>query len=357
MSGRPLTTIFLASLTFVVTLLVGILSHEAIKTSILSAPEAPLTGIKLELAKTEDETDGKYGEWTYCDYTLPETAQYNAEFQSAKVDENIAPGGVFTVDMTLKNTGNTRLYSADSGCPNAPVLNIGTQKSQDRESVFGSGESAMAGWKGPTRIKMSENYVESGEEFHVIFQSLAPEGHNVYREFFQPVVEGEAWVGSIFNVDIAVGSPSDQMKSNITYVKEETMNAAELEGLEKKVEISLSEQEMYVKFGDKTVWELQISSGAWDTPTPRGNYKILSKQDLRIGGKAPHYRMPYFQMWDSRGYGLHALPYLANDGGTFWTEALTHIGVPVSHGCIRMLPDDAILLYSFTDIGTPVTIY
>jgi hypothetical protein len=39
---------------------------------------------------------------------------------------------------------------------------------------------------------MTEDYVEPNEVFHVGFQSIAPEGDNVYREFFQPLIEDQA---------------------------------------------------------------------------------------------------------------------------------------------------------------------
>ena len=67
--------------------------------------------------------------------------------------------------------------------------------------------------------------------------------------------------------------------------------------------------------------------------------------------------MLYFQLFTWRGHGLHALPYLMNDGGVFWKEALSDIGKPVSHGCVRQLPEDAITLYNFTSVGTPIWIH
>ena len=113
---------------------------------------------------------------------------------------------------------------------------------------------------------------------------------------------------------------------------------------------------MTVMFGDIGVWKMLISSVGIGHSTPTGNYSIMSKQELRFGGASPHYRMPYFMMWRKDGYGIHALPYLASDGGTFWNEARDHIGKPVSHGCIRSLPEDAAILYEFADIGTPVNV-
>ncbi len=367
---RPILTILFASVTFAATLLVGILSNEHVQVSIFNKPVTALSGVyfdnvtridpeaySLEGNTMEDAVLGKYGEWSFCQYELPETPEYSVELGQVEVEENIQPGNVFSVSMSFTNTSNTRLFADDVNCYKMPVINIGTQKAQDRESVFGGGDYGVTGWSGATRIMMSEDYVEPGEEFHVDFQSVAPAGDNIYREFFQPVIEDTAWIGETFGVDITVGTPTESMKDNITYVSEMSLDAAQLEGLTRNLEISLADQMMYAKFGDLAVWKMQISSGAWATPTPKGNYQILTKQELRIGQAYPHYRMPYFQLWDWRGYGIHALPYLASDGGTFWSEALSHIGTPVSHGCIRTLPEDAVTVYSFTEIGTKLWVH
>ena len=204
---------------------------------------------------------------------------------------------------------------------------------------------------------MSNEYVDPEQDFTVIFQSIAPEGDNIYKEYFQPVVENISWIGAPFAVDITVGSPSEEMVKNMSFVKDPiTIAASDLVGKQKSLNIDLSDQSMSVKMGDITIWRFLISSGAYATPTPTGTFPIISKQELRIGGAWPHYRMPYFMMWRKDGYGIHALPYLATDGGTFWNEARDHIGKPVSHGCIRSLPEDATIMYAFADIGTPVII-
>ncbi|MFA5793207.1 MAG: L,D-transpeptidase [Candidatus Gracilibacteria bacterium] len=362
----------LSSIFFIITLLVGILSNENVRVSLFNEPVIVLTGIHFDLISRvepdeleadsgitigENTVIAKYGEWSYCDYIKPDSSNYSVSLESVTVDPNIEKDEIFMVDMAFKNTSNTRIFSAESGCSEVPVFNVGTQNSQDRNSLFGGADYAISGWANPRRVKMSESFANPDQSFHVVFQSLAPNEDNIYREFFQPVIENEAWISDVFGVEIPVGTPTDEMENNIQYVSNVSMSAKELEGLTRSLEITLSDQMMYARFGETRVWSMQISSGAGDTPTPRGDYQVLSKQELRIGGKWPHYRMPYFQMWDSRGYGIHALPYLATDGGTFWSEALTHIGTPVSHGCIRTLSEDAITLYSFTDIGTPVWIH
>ena len=109
--------------------------------------------------------------------------------------------------------------------------------------------------------------------------------------------------------------------------------------------------------GDTLIREYTVSTGTFNTPTPLGNFKILNKQDLRIARKWPHYHMPQWQGFTKWGHGFHSLPYLANDKGIFWNEALTHIGQRVSHGCIRLLPEDAEDLYSLTEVGTEMVIH
>lgn len=374
MPKRPLLTALFAFILLAGTALNGFLNNEHVQASLFNKPievvrgtiySAP-TRVNPEAHDAVPMKDnvllGKFGDWSYCRYEKPENPQYNVDLRYVTINDsiyeeaNILPGEAFTVDMVFENTGNTRLY-ARGQCFNQAEINIGTQMQMDRISRFGDWEHALAGWSEPTRILMAEAYVEPGELAHFTFTSRAPAGDNIYREFFQPVVEGVAWVDEIFALDFEVGAPTESMKDNIRFVSDISVDAAALEGKQKNLAIHLASQTMFAKFGDLVVWSMDISSGAYATPTPRGNYKIFQKQELRIGQKAPYYHMPWWQFWDARGYGIHGLPYLANDGGSFWKEADNHIGIPVSHGCIRTLDRDAETLYQFTEIGTPVKIY
>jgi len=103
----------------------------------------------------------------------------------------------------------------------------------------------------------------------------------------------------------------------------------------------------------------QISSGAPATPTPLGVFKIYKKEELRVSGQAVPYRMPnYMSFTKNSAFGLHGLPYLGDSAkaSSYWSEALSHIGIPVSHGCVRFLPEEAIELYKWADRGIPVFI-
>lgn len=376
MIRRPILTAFVAILTFLTTATVGLVSDgnlsasffsdifgskvEPVQTTIL-APILRLNPEEIELSGSyvleENVIMGKMGKWTYCDYEAPEEPEYAAEFKSLSITEDIEPGDEFEVTFEFENTGNARVFASNSGCQDVKVLNLGTQHSVDRNSTFGTVSNRVSGWLAANRVKMTEAYADPGETFHVTFVSVAPEGDNLYREWFQPVVEWVGWLDEPISVDIEVGEATEQMIDDISFAHTLSIDAASLEGLERNLEVELGTQTMHAKVGDHKVWSFTISSGAAETPTPTGTYSILNKQELRIGGAYPHYRMPYWQGWRTDGYGLHALPYLETDGGAFWQEALDHIGIPVSHGCVRQLPDEAEELYRFTDIGTSLYIH
>jgi lipoprotein-anchoring transpeptidase ErfK/SrfK len=134
---------------------------------------------------------------------------------------------------------------------------------------------------------------------------------------------------------------------------------------------------MYVALGEEIIDEFLVSTGAYRTPTPTGRHTILGKNHVRIGGDGP-YIMPRFQLLGIRGgrftgYGIHALPSIGTgsllreirsiqargeevpheiyEGNALWTEAVEHLGTPVSHGCIRVAPDQADFLFDYTEVG------
>ncbi|MEK9132965.1 MAG: L,D-transpeptidase [Patescibacteria group bacterium] len=234
---------------------------------------------------------------------------------------------------------------------------LGTAKEQDRNSIFyNPGDLA---WLGSNRIAMSESRIEPGEIATFTFRSVAPYTTDIFREFFQPITENVGWMTakeSTFYVDVSIGEPGYEYDKAVFYLGK-SGQASMIDTTQPiTINVDISEQKMIIKIGDFVVREYLVSTGTFKTPTPIGKFKILNKQELRIAGAYPHYRMPKWQGFTKWGHGLHALPYLANDRGTFWNEALTHIGQRVSHGCIRLLPEDAGELYQLTDVGVEVNI-
>ncbi|MDP2624810.1 MAG: L,D-transpeptidase [Candidatus Peregrinibacteria bacterium] len=325
--------------------------HDDYETSTLTAMDAN----PLEI----HEADPKSGIKSVCllesELAEGEEATYSAAVHEVKISEAIQPNESFRVEIYIENTGNIPWFGVKSGCEDESYVNLGTYKETDRATVFyNPGENT--GWLGDNRIQMLSEAVQPGEIGTFAFIGLAPEIEtegNLYVEYFNLVVEGEIWFDDFdFAVDIPVGDVNTQDKYKAQFVKEMSIDTRSLGDLE-QIEVNLSNQEMMLNFIDEAtgestmIYKLPISSGAAGTPTPTGTYTIFQQQELRVGGAAPHYRMPYWRMFTTMGHGLHALPYLGDPGGYFWEEALTHIGIPVSHGCIRMLPDDAALVYLF----------
>ncbi len=295
-----------------------------------------------------------------CNVDLPEKQNYSAKFIAVRKKAFVAKGEIFKTEVYIQNTGNMPWFSFDSGCK-MPAVNLGTERTRDRASTFYFNDpSITSNWLGNNRIKMETKRVDPQNIATFSFWSKAPQEDGYYREFFEPLVEGVTWInGGIFHTDTKVGEPvvDPAQKEWWTYIEESTdLSKLDLTQ-EKSIEVDLSSQTMWLKIGDHVVRQFRVSTGKSRTPTPVGTTKIIEKREVRVAGKAPHYIMPKWMMYRKGGYGIHALPSLANDRGVYWREALSHIGIPVSHGCIRLLPKDAEYAYNFAEVGTTVTVH
>jgi len=276
---------------------------------------------------------------------------YDFEYIGSKKNLTHAPGAFEEVTLFFINTGTVPFYSDDSGCNFRPLTRLGTDKYKDRESVL------YSGWIAPNRIKLDQKVVRPGEKGSFTFTVKVPTEQALYREFFDVVIEGHEWIGKPFAVNFDVGEYMEENREYLEHVDETKMiTSIDMLG-PKSIEVDISDQKMFLKIGEIVVKEFPVSTGKWSTPTPYGNTQIYYKQEVRVGGAWPHYIMPKWMNFRHNGYGIHALPSLSFDNGYFWTEALNHIGQPRSHGCIRLLPQDAEFAYDFTPVGTPVWVH
>lgn len=312
-----------------------------------------------ETVSLHTASDTKTGHAAACDIAAPTDATFSAQLIDTTIPETLTPGGVAKITIRLQNTGTATWFNDNSNCNHAvPFVHLGTAKDQDRSSVLylENGD----GWVNAQRIRMEELTVAPGENATFLFDAQLPATDDFLREYFSVVVEGDdfgQWLDDPeIDLDLTVGTPSEDLLALAKYYQK-SGTASALTG-EKKIEVDLSDQKMFVKVGDIVLMEYRVSSGKAATPTPTGNYKILFKNEVRISGQGTPYIMPNYMGFAAGGaYGMHALPSLSYDNGYFWTEALNHIGIPVSHGCIRLLPEDAKSLYSFSDIGTKVEVH
>jgi lipoprotein-anchoring transpeptidase ErfK/SrfK len=122
--------------------------------------------------------------------------------------------------------------------------------------------------------------------------------------------------------------------------------------LAKRIEVTISKQELAYFLGDVELGKFPISSGVAKMPTPTGEFKIYAKNP-RAWSKLGKLWMPYWMTFVPTGmYGIHELPEWP--GGK--KEGADHLGKPASHGCVRLGVGPAKLLYDWAPVGTKVVI-
>lgn len=139
-------------------------------------------------------------------------------------------------------------------------------------------------------------------------------------------------------------------KDIVMIAKSDILGQSTASSGEKRIEVNLSEQRLYMKEGDRIVGSFLISSGKW-IPTPQGEWRIWTKlryTRMKGGSKSlgTFYDLPNvpYTMYYNQGYGIH---------GAYWHN---NFGQPMSHGCINMKPEEAGIVYNWASVGTRVII-
>ncbi len=115
--------------------------------------------------------------------------------------------------------------------------------------------------------------------------------------------------------------------------------------------ISRYTQKVIVFQGSKGNWELiktmPCSSGSNNTPTPAGSFTIYSRTSRWYFDS---YYADYVSIFNG-GHAFHTI--LMNYDDTVYDG---RVGIPLSHGCVRMLPEDCAYIYKLP-MGTRVIVY
>jgi len=119
----------------------------------------------------------------------------------------------------------------------------------------------------------------------------------------------------------------------------------------KYIHIDLSSQTLFIFQDGKELGAYKISSGKRGMTTPLGSFKVLLKA-RRPFSKEHSLFMPWFIGFTRNGHGIHELPEWR--GGL--KEGANHLGIPVSHGCVRLGIGPAKKVYDFAEKGTPIII-
>lgn len=121
----------------------------------------------------------------------------------------------------------------------------------------------------------------------------------------------------------------------------------------KYIDISLAHQNMVLFENGRFVDAYLVSSGKKGMDTPIGNFKIENKTPRAWSKKYGLYMPNWMAIEPSGKYGIHELPEWP--GG--YKEGASHLGVPVSHGCVRLGEGPAKRVYDWAEVGTSVIIH
>jgi len=149
----------------------------------------------------------------------------------------------------------------------------------------------------------------------------------------------------------------DKIKNSIYNKREKNINKAVASGKPvytegKYLDIDLSSQTMTLYKKGINKGNYLVSTGSAYYPTPTGEYSINSKSFNAYSAKYGLY-MPYWMAFIGSSYGIHELP----ETPSGIKEGASSLGVPVSHGCIRLGVGAAARVYQFAPVGTRVFIH
>ncbi len=118
------------------------------------------------------------------------------------------------------------------------------------------------------------------------------------------------------------------------------------------VDINLSKQVLSIFENGSNQGNFRISSGKRGMNTPTGTFNIMNKRKRAWSNKYKLF-MPYWMQFTNQGHGLHELP----EWPSGYKEGANHLGVPVSHGCVRLGVGSAETVFHFVEVGTPIYIH
>jgi len=124
-----------------------------------------------------------------------------------------------------------------------------------------------------------------------------------------------------------------------------------IENKGKTIVIDLSEQKLSNFEDGFRIESYLVSTGKRGYNTPTGEYDIKNKID-RAYSKNYGLYMPFWMAFTNVGHGIHELPEWPNG----YKEGENHLGIPVSHGCVRLGVGSAEKIYNWSEMGTPVIV-
>lgn len=121
----------------------------------------------------------------------------------------------------------------------------------------------------------------------------------------------------------------------------------------KYILVSISQQHLFAYQGGQLLYSFVASTGMGNS-TRAGTFNILDKIPNAYGATWGIWMPDWLGIYWSGSLenGIHALPILPS-GDRLWSG---YLGTPISFGCVVLGIDDALELYNWAEVGTPVEI-
>jgi lipoprotein-anchoring transpeptidase ErfK/SrfK len=276
----------------------------------------------------------------------------NLDYAAINIPANLkmAPGEHKQVELTVQNVSGS---TWDNG-----LLALSTTYSNGqlgRQSIWKG-----AGWQNGTTIKPSTpDNILPGNKVAFDFELVAPNYSGLYKEYFALTINSQ---------DVLQGDPlvfSIQVGDAVTIQSIEA----------KEIRVYKGSQQSDLLENGYVVATLPISSGKPGYTTPTGTYHIFNKAPESYSARYKLYMSNWMGLTRDgvgyEGYGLHSLAYwktarkiypdgTIKDGRLYDDhrvyEDVTHLGEPMSHGCVRFGIDESAYVFGWADVGTKVTV-
>lgn len=121
----------------------------------------------------------------------------------------------------------------------------------------------------------------------------------------------------------------------------------------KYIDIDIASQTMVIFENGIALDAYLISSGKRGMDTPKGNFQVYNKAPKPWSKQYSLFMPNWMAITPDGKYGIHELPEWP--GG--YKEGANHLGIPVSHGCVRLGVGSAERVYAWAEIGTPIIIH
>jgi len=121
----------------------------------------------------------------------------------------------------------------------------------------------------------------------------------------------------------------------------------------KYIDINLASQIMTIFEDGRALDAFVVSSGKRGMDTPKGTFKIENKAARPWSAAYGLYMPNWMAIVPSGKFGIHELP----EWPSGYKEGESHLGTPVSHGCVRLGVGAAKQVFDWAELGMPVVIH